>query len=109
VNTKIEFPETLEDIVVWAMEHTGDNTITGSYFVQLYHINWRVMTSNQVHDQFCAWLTRIAQHEGAVTHKQQSKPGRSPMHYRVSVAGIFVCVLMEVDLIAMYNGELNVH
>jgi hypothetical protein len=103
----IEFPETLEEITVWAMEHAGDNTI--SFYSRAWRNNTREMASGLVYHQIRAWLTRIAQLEGAVTHEQQPWPDTVLGQYRVSVAGIFVCVLSEVDLTAIYNGELSEH
>jgi hypothetical protein len=95
----IEFPETLEEITVWALEYAHDNT-------RSYYSSVRRDLPNKVH--FLEWLTRIAQLEGAVTHKLMP-PCVEGCEYRVSVAGIFVCVLPEIDLTAMYNGELNEH
>jgi hypothetical protein len=93
---KIEFPETLEEIVVWAMEYSHGNT--RSYFTQLYYSH-RLMLMPIVKQQVNAWLKRIAPLGGAVTIDCMPNRSINPWHvyYRVSVAGIFVCVLDQTE------------
>jgi hypothetical protein len=88
---KIEFPETLEEITVWAMEHAGDVSI--SYFTQLYYSH-RLM-QHVVKQQIHAWIKRIAQLEGAVTNERIPNRSINPwdVYYRVRVAGIEICKL----------------
>jgi Na+/H+ antiporter NhaA len=92
---EIEFPETLEEITVWALENAGDNTI--SYFIRLYREYNREMTSGQVATQVRAWLERIAPLGGIVTH-QPLHSSNSNADHQVSVAGVFVCVMMTNEM-----------
>jgi hypothetical protein len=107
MNIEIDFPETLEDITLWALENATANNNKPAYFHQIWKENADELSGRQVHHQFCAWLTRIAQLEGAVTYKGQLCPVLGSQDYQVRVAGIFVCVLAGTTLLEMYNGELN--
>jgi hypothetical protein len=95
----IEFPETLEDILVWAMENATADTNTGSYFVRLYHINWREMTSNQVYRQVRAWIVRTMRFQGTVTIKYRPASG----YFHIRVAGIGVCTISSTEYHAIFG------
>jgi hypothetical protein len=105
MNIEIDFPETLEDITLWALENAMPYTYASSYFYQIRQENNIHLNSDQVLDQIRAWLTRIAHLEGAVTHRQRKKSGSPPIEYIVFVAGVFVCSMTAKELIAMYLGD----
>jgi hypothetical protein len=96
-----ELPETREEIVVWKLEH--DSYPYGWYlhYVQDHTVYGRSLTRTLVIE----WLHRVAKLKNVVT-SVQTYVGEA--YYQVSVAGIVICVLSEVELTAMYNGETRV-
>jgi hypothetical protein len=93
-----EFPETVEEIVVWKLEHDSYQYSQYMHYVQDHTVYGRSLTRILVIE----WLHRVAKLKTVVTSVQTYV---SEAYYLVSVAGILVCVLSEVELTAMYNGE----
>jgi hypothetical protein len=96
-----EFPETQEEITVWRLEHASYQYSQYMHYVQDNNRFEHSLARELVFE----WLARIAKLDGIVRGTRMlSKNG----YYHVSVAGILVCVLSEIDLKAMYNGETRV-
>jgi hypothetical protein len=95
----IGFPETLEDILVWAMENATEDTNTGSYYARLCHINRCEMTSNQVYRQVRAWFVRTLRFQGTVTSKYRPASG----YFQIRVAGIGVCTISSTQYHAIFG------
>jgi hypothetical protein len=97
----INFPETLEEITVWALENSTKCTDTVSYFRLCQHRRYPDLNGAEVSRQVRAWIHRIVQLEGAVSHRMHRPPRH---HYRVTVAGIFVWVATKQELAMIYNN-----
>jgi hypothetical protein len=100
-----EFPETLEEITVWKLEHAD---LLDSYFNMMWNQLGAWFSGDELHKMILEWLARIHKFSGIVTHCAigfaLSAHGPRTRQVRVSVAGIFVCVLDEQELAKM-QGE----
>jgi hypothetical protein len=93
VNIEIDFPETLEDILVWKLENSD---LTDSYHMDLWGQHGMWFSSMELHTLLKEWLRRIAKLNTIVTYRiktqlYESLPSRN--RYYASVAGVYVCVL----------------
>jgi hypothetical protein len=93
VNIEIDFPETLEDILVWKLENSD---LTDSYHMDLWGQHGMWVSSIELHTLVKEWLRRIAKLNTIVTYRiktqlYESLPSRN--RYYASVAGVYVCVL----------------
>jgi hypothetical protein len=93
---ELELPETLEDIVVWKLEYAPLIIHPVSFFDHvLFHTTLR-FSGARLGENIHAWLKRIVAFEGIVsfdTAASMSIRDDLKRYNRVSVAGIFVCVL----------------
>jgi hypothetical protein len=90
-----EFPETREDIVVWALEHGQRKRYL--HYLQNKHPDRYPHLA--LREQVLEWLERIAPMAGIVQFEWQStdSPGRRREfpsgYFRVSVASIMICTI----------------
>jgi hypothetical protein len=90
---EIELPETLEDIVVWKLEH-ADQVDSYLHHVQMTNFPW--CSGLTARELVTEWLVRIWP-LGIVT-SAQTYSGELSNYHCVSVAGILVCTVDQRDL-----------
>jgi hypothetical protein len=90
---ELELPETLEDIVVWKLEHV-DQVRSYLYHAQMRNSPWSSgkATREHVHN----WLARIAPMPGIV-RCSRSASMHGKVFAKVRVAGILVCTITRTQ------------
>jgi hypothetical protein len=96
-----KLPETLEDIVVWKLEHASEHNKSFLYWLQLQD---RLRGSGKAtRDRVHKWLVRIWP-LGVVTSVYignsavtSDYPSVLHKYYRVSVAGIVICAVAQQE------------
>jgi hypothetical protein len=85
----LELPETLEEIVLWKLEHAH----VESYLYHLQSNNWHWCSASSTRILVIEWLVRIHA-MGIVTSVQTYRDGELARQFHtVSVAGIQICIM----------------
>jgi hypothetical protein len=100
----IEFPRTLEDILVWKLEQSN---LVISFYAMLCsgRIDYRPTAS--IYDDIQSWLKDIVHLEGAVTTNPVDISSSSSTFchrpYRVYVAGVLICSISQTERNFIYE------
>jgi hypothetical protein len=103
VHSLPKLPETLEEITVWALENATADTDNRSYFEQLCWDRTTEMSCKQIVYHLHDWLRRIVHLECIMTHHTYGPPWQD--YYSISLAGIFVCIVDELELDNIYKDK----
>jgi hypothetical protein len=98
----IELPETLEDILVLSLEHTG-RTGRNSFYTRFYRQSRADQLGYEIRQHIIDWLVRIMRFPGVVTNERIPWGPSQPAFFRVQVAGVEICTISNREKISIFG------